>query len=63
MYLEALDEDEEIPFKFDAPGEVPTGDDGPKTREKVDIGADVLDISVMRAELEEARRARRGGQG
>lgn len=64
MYLEALDEDEEVPFRLDTaqPGES-AGDVGPTVRENVDTGADVLDINVMRAELEEARNARRGGPG
>lgn len=66
MYLEMLDQDEEVPFQLNdapQPGEQ-AGDAGPKIRENVDTGADVLDINVMRAELEEARRnARRGGPG
>lgn len=62
MYLEHLDEDEEVPFHLDVPtpGEV-MGDVGPVTRENVDIGANVLDLNSMRADLEEARRKRRGG--
>lgn len=65
MYLEALNEDDEIPFQFnDEPrSDDQTGDTGPTVRKDVDTGADVLDINVMRAELEEARRTRRGGQG
>lgn len=64
MYLEYLDEDEEIPFQLNAaePGELTGDDNGPSTRENVDIGASVLDLNAMRAELEEARRKRRGGQ-
>lgn len=64
MYLEQLDEDEEIPFQLNT--EQPTeaaGDIGPSVRENVDTGADVLDINAMRAELEEARNARKGGGG
>lgn len=63
MYLEALDQDEEIPFQIEVsePGES-AGDTGPMIRH-VDTGADVLDINAMRAELEEARHARKGGAG
>jgi hypothetical protein len=62
MYLEHLDEDEEIPFQINesAPSES-TSDSGPTTRENVDIGASVLDLNAMRADLEEARKRRRGG--
>jgi hypothetical protein len=62
MYLEYLDEDEEIPFQINAPedGDAPPGT-GPAIREGVDIGADVLDLNAMRAELEEARKRRGGG--
>lgn len=65
MYLEALDEDEEVPFQLNdaQQSDDRAGDVGPKIRENVDTGADVLDINVMRAELEEARNARRGGPG
>lgn len=61
MYMEYLDEDEEIPFRFDAAPDGQVGDVGPVTRENVDIGASVLDLNAMRADLEEARRKRRGG--
>ena len=63
MYLEHLDEDEQVPFRIETstPGES-AGDVGPATRENVDIGASVLDLNAMRADLEEARRKRRGGQ-
>ncbi len=62
MYLDHLDADEEIPFHIDTPtpGES-SGDVGPATRENVDIGASVLDLNAMRADLEEARKRRRGG--
>lgn len=62
MYLDHLDQDEEIPFRIETsqPNE-PAGADGPATRENVDIGASVLDLNAMRADLEEARRRRRGG--
>jgi len=63
MYLEYLDQDEEIPFNF---GHSDQADDpngtGPTVRDGVDIGADVLDLNAMRADLEEARR-QRGGAG
>lgn len=64
MYLEMLDEDEEVPFSLDSPksGDL-AGQAGPTVRQNVDTGADVLDINVMRKELEEARNARRGGDG
>jgi hypothetical protein len=63
MYLEHLDEDEEIPFSLGTadPVESPGHGAGPSVRENVDTGASVLDISAMRAELEEARRVRKGG--
>jgi hypothetical protein len=63
MYLEYLDEDEDIPFRLNAPEDedAPAGS-GPAIREGVDIGANVLDLNAMRADLEEARK-RRGGNG
>ena len=63
MYLEQLDEDEEVPFHIETaqPGDL-AGESGPTIRKNVDTGADVIDINAMRAELEEARK-RRGGPG
>lgn len=63
MYMEYLDEAEDIPFSFETRAPDEAMGDGPATRKNVDIGASVLDLNAMRAELEEARRKRRGGQG
>lgn len=61
MYLEYLDQDEEIPFSLgSSDAEGAENGAGPTVREGVDIGADVLDLNAMRAELEEARK-RKGG--
>lgn len=61
MYMEYLDEDDEIPFRLNEaePGDASDGN-GPAVREGVDIGASVLDLNAMRAELEEARKQRGG---
>jgi hypothetical protein len=62
MYLEYLDEDPDIPFQIDIPTFTgPEVGAGPSVRENVEIGASVLDLNAMRAELEAARRGRRGG--
>jgi hypothetical protein len=44
-----------------APGEVTPGVSGPRIRENVDAGTDVIDLTAMRAELEAARAKRQGG--
>lgn len=58
-YLEGLEQAEDVPF---ATSQGSGGmADGPVVRENVDAGVDVIDLSKMRAELEEIRRARKGG--
>lgn len=60
-YLDGLAEDESVPFSWkEETGEITPGMAGPQVRENVDMGADVLDLTAMRAELE-AERAKRGG--
>jgi hypothetical protein len=58
-YLAGLAEDESVPFSWKeepaGPGELTPGVSGPQVRENVDIGARVLDLTAMRAELEAAR--------
>jgi hypothetical protein len=51
-------------WKEAEPGELELtpGMAGPQIRENVDIGARVLDLSAMRAELEAARAERQGGE-
>jgi hypothetical protein len=43
------------------PGEITPGVSGPRIRENVDAGTDVIDLTAMRAELEAARAKREGG--
>ena len=60
-YLDGLSEDESVPFSWKEEvqdGEVTPGVSGPQIRENVDAGTKVIDLNVMRAELE-ADRARR----
>jgi len=60
-YLDGLAEDESVPFSFrEENTELTPGMAGPKVRENVDMGADVLDLTAMRAELE-ADRSKKGG--
>lgn len=62
MYLEGLAEDESVPFSWSEEPDDPTpGVSGPKTRENVDAGIDVLDLTKFRQELEAERASRQGG--
>lgn len=64
-YLEGLDQDESVPFRMEEGQQGPGFlgmPGGPKIRENVDAGVEVIDLSAMRAELEAARQAK-GGDG
>lgn len=60
--IEGLDQDEDVPVRFEETGgPQQQSAQGPTIRENVDAGVDVIDISAMRDELEAARQ--RGGGG
>jgi hypothetical protein len=59
-YLSGLAEDPEVPFSREAVAEqVTPGVTGPATRENVDAGTNVFDITAMIADLEKNPDARR----
>lgn len=61
-YLEGLDQDESVPFRWEIREDGP-GVPGFKIRENVDAGVQVIDLNAMRAELEAGRRQQQGGDG
>jgi hypothetical protein len=58
VYLDGLDQEEEIPFSLGAgdggfeDGSTAPGQQGPTIRTGVDAGTNVIDLAAMRAELE-----------
>jgi hypothetical protein len=61
-YLDGLEADENVPFKFDDGGADSGQAAGPAVRENVDAGVDVIDLTAFRADLE-AMREKGGDQG
>jgi hypothetical protein len=59
-YLDGLSEDEEIPFRMQADAGRRFRP-GPGTREGVDAGVKVIDLTAMREELETLRRQQAAG--
>lgn len=57
-----MSDDEDCPFRLEDDTDASIAH-GPKIRENVDAGTDVLDLTAFRRELEEDRRNRRGGGG
>ena len=59
-YLDGLDEDESVPLSFEGGEERPEisnlpASEQPSTRQNVDAGMHVLDLTAMRRSLEAAR--------